>query len=378
MIDESYATVIIGAGISGLACARTLYEQGRDFFVISDDIGGRILTSADGTINYGAFFVCKDYHHVLKYVQLHSRIKLRDFCFHENNKIYVLFETKLIKHFFQFLIVLKLLFRFKKALHKLRKMSEVLSQKESIEKDSFLLDLYNQKASIFIEKYKISEAVDVYLSKGLYSTTFSEVCEMNAFSFLEFLLPLITPIYTFTFDKEKMIEPFKEKIICRHINSVVNKDGKYEIKTADRIFYAKNVVLATQIDYSKKISDIKITNKPVSTNMLHIKGEPKDIISRKTYHLFSPSSNVQAVAKLFDGTYLLYYKHKCPQLEGFFYEPSIIAHKYWNPAGTINGHILIENNRGNNLYLIGDFNVCGLEDAYITGIYAANQICRTY
>ncbi len=58
----------------------------------------------------------------------------------------------------------------------------------------------------------------------------------------------------------------------------------------------------------------------------------------------------------------------------YFENPKIIDHHYWDPAGTINGHTLIESNRGNNMYLIGDFNVCGLEESYITGIYAANQI----
>jgi len=52
-------------------------------------------------------------------------------------------------------------------------------------------------------------------------------------------------------------------------------------------------------------------------------------------------------------------------------------HHYWDPVGTINGHTLIESNRGNNLYLIGDYNVAGLEESYTTGIYAANQIINS-
>ena len=98
------------------------------------------------------------------------------------------------------------------------------------------------------------------------------------------------------------------------------------------------------------------------------------IITRKKYQLFSSPSNVQAIANLKYSTYLLYYKHESPPLKNFFLNPQIIARKSWDPAGTINGHILIESNRGNNMYLIGDFNVAGLEESYITGIYCANQI----
>ncbi len=55
----------------------------------------------------------------------------------------------------------------------------------------------------------------------------------------------------------------------------------------------------------------------------------------------------------------------------------ILAHHFWNPAGTINGHNLIESNRRNNMFLIGDYNVAGLEESYISGIYAANQIIQS-
>jgi len=374
MISKSSDTIIIGAGISGLACARRLHEDNKDFLLVSKDIGGRILTSEDGTVNYGAFFVCSDYYHVLKFVKLRSRIKLSDFCFHDNDEVYVLFEPKILAYMFQFLKVLRILYRFRKAFRVFRKTSETISQKKAIESDSYLYDLYMKNAADFVKENKIQAGADTYLSKGLYSTTFSAVGEMNAFSFLQFLLPLITPIYTFTFEKEKMIEPFKEKIVIDCVTDIIYKNKRYKIKSNNNCFYAKNIVLATGIDWSRKFAGIKQTNKPVSTHMLHVRGIPNNIITRRKYHFFSSPSNVQSIADLEGESYLFYHKHENPPLNNFFKNPQIIAHHFWNPVGTINGHILIECNRGNNMYLIGDYNVAGLEEAYITGIYAANQI----
>ncbi|MFX0066931.1 MAG: NAD(P)-binding protein [Candidatus Hermodarchaeota archaeon] len=377
MIDKVYETIIIGAGIAGLACARRLQEKGRDFLIISKDIGGRVLTSTDGRVNYGAFFVCLDYQNMLKYVKLKSRIKLSDFCFHKGNKKYFLFEPKLIRYSLQFIKVLYLLYEFRKAFRKFRQVSETISQKTAIEKDAFLYELYLQKADIFVKKQKIQEVTDTYLAQGLYSTTFSKLSEMSAFCFLQYLTPIITPTYTFSFEKERMIKPFKDKILLDYVNNISYNDGHYKVTTDNKIFYAKNIVLATEITISKKFADVKKTNAPVDTHMLHIKGIPKNVIAKKNYQLFTPPSSVQAMARLEDGTYLFYYKNERPSLKDFFKEYSIVAHKHWDPAGTINGHTLIESNRGNNLYLIGDFNVCGLEDTYITGIYAANQIINS-
>lgn len=366
-------TVIIGGGISGLACAKKLQDNDRDFIIVTENIGGRILTSKDGTTNYGAFFVCSDYYHFLQHIKIKSRIKLSDFCFH-NDKTYVLFEPLLLLYAFQFIKTIKILLRFRRHFRFFRKTCEHVSQKIAIESDPFLYELYMQNAADFVKIHNLQTGVQRYLSHALYSTTFSQIKDMNAFSFLEFLMPLITPIYTFTFNKEKMIEPYKERIMIGSVNNITYKSEIYKISFNENIIKTKNVVLATEISWSKDLAGVKKINKPVSTNMLHIKGVPTTNFSEKLYNLFMPPYPVQALADLQDGTYLLYYQGERPSLDEFFKDPKIIAHHYWNPAGTINGHNLIESNRGNNLYLIGDYNVAGLEDAYITGIYAANQI----
>jgi hypothetical protein len=234
-----------------------------------------------------------------------------------------------------------------------------------------------QNAADFVFKKNLESGTETYLSKGLYSTTFSKIKEMNAFSFLQFILPIITPIYRFTLEKEKMIQPFENKLKIGKVNDIIYKNEKYKIKINKEVIQSKNIVMATQINWSKHFSGVKKANLPVSTNMLHVKGNPKKIISRKCYHLYSPPSKVQAIANLKDGTFLFYYKDKQPNLNYYFSNPKIIAKKFWNPVGTINGHSLIESNRGNNMYLIGDYNIAGLEESYITGIFAANQIFKT-
>jgi hypothetical protein len=363
MSENSYETIIIGAGIAGLACARHLNSYGKNFLIISKDVGGRILASEDGSANYGAFFVCSDYDNVLKFSSVKSRIRLRDFCFHENDYLYSLFELKLAKYLGQFLKINKVLFKFRKQFRNLRKTFISCSQKIAIENDAFLYKLYMQNATDFVKEHKIKSGTDVYLSKALYSTTFSAITEMNAFSFLQFLLPLITPIYTFKFEKEKLIAPFKEKIKIGNVTNLKFANNRYKIESEGKFFYSKNIVLATNISWSKSFACVKKVNKEVNTNMLHVKGKLKNNYKAKKYHLFAPLGNVQAIADLEDGTCLFYYKNDSSSVKEYFDNPEIITSKTWNPAGTINGHNLIECKRGNNMFLIGDY-------------YCANQIAK--
>ena len=377
MVSPQVDTAIIGAGIAGLACAHRLADYNKEFIVITKDIGGRLRTSDDGTVNYGAFFVCDDYTHVLKHVTVHSRIRLRDFCFHDDGQQHVLFQPRLLRYSFQFMKILTLLYKFRRVFREFRRRSEIQSQKQVIENNPFLYGLYQQKASDFVTLHHLQSGTDTYLSKGLYSTTFSTIQEMNAFSYLQFLLPLITPIYTFTFEKERLIAPFREKIILGTVTDLKYTNQGYQVRTNTQKISAKHVVLATDILWSHTFADVKQMNEPVATNMLHVQGSLKKWVKHKRYHLFTPGSDVQAIADLQDGTFLFYFKDKQPNLSLYFDDPVVIAHQFWNPAGTINGHNLIESNRGKNMYLIGDHNVAGLEESYITGLYAANQIIKS-
>jgi len=374
MNTKTYETIIIGAGISGLACANHLQKHGKDFLLISKDIGGRIRTSEDGTANYGAFFVCSDYKNVLPFVTLQKRIRLSDFCFHENETTYTFYQPRLLLYLHQFMKIKQHLYRFRNALRACRKTAEETSQKKAIEADPLLHALYRKDADDFVKENRLEQGTNKYLSKALYSTTFSPVSRMNAFSFLQFLLPLITPIYSFHFEKHKMTSSFQENILIDTATDINRTADQYKIKTNTATFLAKNLVMATEISWSNKFTGIKEMNTPVSTHMLHIRGTPKHMIARKKYQLFRHPSMVQSIADLGNGTYLFYYKDTQPPVENYFHNPEVITHHFWDPAGRIHGHVLIESNRGKNMYLIGDYNIAGLEEAFITGVYAANQI----
>ncbi|MBW3021809.1 hypothetical protein KY328_02735, partial [Candidatus Woesearchaeota archaeon] len=326
--------------------------------------------------SYGALFVGAGYELFNKYAELHSELKLKDFVFHKNGKKYFLFTRAIIPYLGEFLKFMYLLKKFYREFKRLRLKCEIVSQKKAIENSKFLYNLYMRNAGEFVKERKLNRLVKKYIEGPLYTLTFSKLSEMNAFCFLQYSLPLIIGVFLFKFKKDELIRPFKKKIIIAEVKQISCKEGIYKVKTCDKTFYCKNLVLATEITWSKRFAGVKKINKPISTHMFHIRGMPKEIIAQGKDEFFDPNNKMQSVAKIEDGSYIFYYKTGNPPLDKYFKKYNIIYHKHWNPAGTINGHTLIESDRGKNMYLIGDFNIAGLEDSFITGIYAANQIIK--
>lgn len=372
-------TIIIGGGISGLSCARKLHDNNKSFLLITKDIGGRILTSEDGNINYGAYYVGNDYTNVLKFVKKGRRLATLGIEFHKQRRSYFLFNYRSLLSLGQFLKLALSVLKFKGHYNKFKKKCSQISQKEALNSDPYLKHLYNQKTSVFVKEHHIEDIVDDLLGEFIYATTFSHLSELYAFEFLHFLIYAFTPVYEFIFLKEKIIKGFEKNIIIDSVISLNRKSSNYELKTEnERTYYAKNLVIATPIHVSKKLLNLKEIKKPVSAHMFHLFGSIKEKWNEGEEEVFHQESQTLAIAHQRDGTYLFYTRQPYPDFEKYFTSFKILQKKYWDPAFNLNGSVLLDSKQGKNLYLVGDYNVCGLEDSFITGIYAANQIIKGF
>ena len=377
MKEKRHDVIIVGGGIAGLACARRLADNKKQFKLITPEIGGRILASQDKRVNYGAYYVGADYHNVLHWVTLGRCIKRLSvrFC---NTSCYSLIDKRFFVKPIETVRLLLLLVQFRREYNLFKKKCETNSQKEALQSSPCLLKLYKQPASDFVKEKRIEQITKSYLEEILHATTFSVLNEIFAFGFLQFLLPFIVPIYEFSFRKEQLVAQFKKDILSDSVISIKKRGAEYLLKTKQGNRYiAKNVVLATQIQDSKRLIGLKRIKKPISAHMFHIKGMLKRNWSSGEEHLFGPHSSTLAIVHQENGTYLFYSKKAHPFFEKYFTKYHLISHKFWNPAFNTNGNVLLECTQDANLYLIGDYNIVGLEDAYITGIYAANQILKT-
>ncbi|MBI2112761.1 NAD(P)/FAD-dependent oxidoreductase [Candidatus Woesearchaeota archaeon] len=368
-------TIIIGAGISGLGCARTLSDHQQEFKIITENIGGRILTSKQGEVQYGAYFIGEDYKNVLPFVKKTRPLNNFMIEFHQHRKRY--FISKSLKYPLQLIRLLLILKKFKKHLSLFQDRCKTISQKEALQEDQYLYELYNKRTDVFIKEEGISEIVNQFLEEGMYGILFTKLTEVYALEFLRWSQYLITPYYEFIFLKDKVIKGFSKDIIMDTVISIKKREQYYQIKTKkQKLYAAKNIVIATPINVTQQLVGIKEIKKGINANMFHLKGTIKEEFSGGEFEVFSEGSPELSIAKQRDGTYVFYHKSKSPNFSKYFKSYKIIAKHIWSPAFNLNGKVLLEQKRGKNLYLATDHNVCGLEDSFITGIYAANQIIK--
>ncbi|MDP6642135.1 MAG: NAD(P)/FAD-dependent oxidoreductase [Candidatus Nanoarchaeia archaeon] len=87
-MKKEYDIIIIGRGVSGIGCAHHLKKYGKNnFLVITENIGGRICTSKNGKINYGAYYVTEYYQNILKFVKKTKKLEPLELDFNGHKKI---------------------------------------------------------------------------------------------------------------------------------------------------------------------------------------------------------------------------------------------------------------------------------------------------
>jgi len=373
MAKKETETIIIGGGISGLSCARKLHKNKRRFILITEDIGGRILMSNEGNVPYEVYFIGGDYNHTSKFFKKTRRLSIFNIKFHSKSKID--FTTSSIKYPQQLLKTIYILTKFRRHYKKLKKQCETISQKRAIKSNKYLYKLYNQKAKDFVNEQGISNLVNNYLGKTSYGLLFCKLNEIYAFEFLRWMQYLIVPAYEFKFLKNKITKGFEKDIILDSALSLRKTKSGYNVKTkSGKTYSTKNIVIATPPHISKRLLKLKKIKNPAKAYMFHIRGKVTKNLSGKDFNLFHEGKETFDIAKQSNDTYLFYCDHPKPKLNKYFKKHKIIAKKHWNPAFNIKGNVLLDCKQNTNLYLIGDHNICGMEDSFITGIYAANKI----
>jgi hypothetical protein len=375
-MKKIHETIIIGAGISGLACARKLHENKRKFLVISEDIAGKILASENGKVNYGAQYVAVHYHHVKEIVKIKRRLSRKLIDYHKKNQSYTLslWNKRFLITFFQAIKFALLLINFRKHYEAFKKKCENISQAEALRSDPYLFELYNNKATDFIREKRIKQFIEYFMAPFLHSCLCPLISKLNAFSLLLFSMPLVFRIYEFSLQKDKIKRILQRKIILDTVTQIKKEGDMYLVKTKKKTYSAKNIVVATPPHVSKKLLQLKKIKKSNSAHMIHVSGELREKWKFREFNFFPETNPLRVIGHQVDGSYLVCSKNRNPNFKNYFQRYQIIYHKFWDPVFHMEGTVLWECEQDKNLYLIGDHNFPSLEDSYITGLYAANRI----
>ena len=159
------------------------------------------------------------------------------------------------------------------------------------------------------------------------------------------------------------------------VAGVTPSSDHYSIQTRHGgSFAADNVVVATPFDVSARLLDLGSVKSPIAAHIFLVRGNLRRPWAAATVSLFPEGDPILALAQQTGGTTLLSSVSEDPDFARTFSTWEVVEHHHWNPAFHLEGDALLECEQAPGLYLVGDHNVCDLEDAYITGAHAANRI----
>jgi hypothetical protein len=197
---------------------------------------------------------------------------------------------------------------------------------------------------------------------------------LTAFTVLLGALPTLVPCYEFAYRPDTGAD-WAGGVLFDTVTRISRRGHRYVVGTMrNGSRSADNVVVATPPNVAQRLLGLPSLKSPVGIHSFQIAGRLRHPYARADINLFTDQSPTCAIATQANGSILLCSHQEQPRLADYLIEWDIIEHRQWNPAFNLIGSTLLDCEQAPNLYLVGDHNICGLEDAYLTGLYAANQI----
>jgi monoamine oxidase len=366
-----YKTIIIGGGISGLACGLTLNKAKEDFLLLSKELGGRMLASKNKKINYGASYITDEYKLTSKFIGKGERIHLNESYFFDGTHWTTIYRLRNLLGCLRTRSKIK---EFVKNLRAFRKKCMNLEQKEAM--TPLIKKYISTKPETFVKNNNIQYLHKYFAKPVLESTFFTSIDKVNLFQYFVTLFPAFIPTYRadFTNTVKKLTQGWKKNIHNASVQSLKKTKTGYIVKTSKGSYEAENIVLALPYKQASKLW--KVPKQPdAACYARHIKGTRlKDYQDMKIIFFNEKKNKIYCIWGQEDGTDLIFSKKPNPNLKKFYKKHKIISKVFWDPAVVISGKNWVKQKLNNNLFIAGDYNISCLEDSFITGVYAANQI----
>lgn len=359
-----------------MSCAMKLLEEGEDFLLITDDLGGRIKYSREAKVNFGAYFVMASYVNAKRLVSKGKWINPLDSCFHnsvdERFKAVSLHTLSQLPGLVRFYLALRE-FSAHYEPYKLRCLT--MSQKDALGADPYLRKLFSLSASQFAQEKNIEKVVAEYISKFTYACTGASVNQISALDFLNVSMGMIIPIHCLIFEPDAVAEKLGDHLVYDAITRVEMGEGWQSLNgRSGQKYQAKNIVVATPAAVTKELLGLSSIRQASKIYAYHVKAELKAIYRKAAMNLFPYTSEIMLTVRQHDGTYLIYSREKSADLHQVCERYEVLSSVAWEKAMYVKGSAFMEQQYGEGVYVAGDHNGLGLEPTAISGIFVANQI----
>lgn len=370
--------VIIGAGSAGLSCAYTLKDAGADFRLVSETMGGRIVYDRAAGVNFGAYFVMNNYHNAKKLVTRRTWINPFSCRFHDGaGASFPTIGLNTLRRAPGFASFAAVMARFMRHYAQFKKNCEYVSQREAMEMDPYIKELFWQPASEVIAKYRLGSVARDYVSKFSYACTGSDMDTITALDFLNVSQGLVQPIHRFEFDEDAHIAALGERYVPGTVAEHQLDGVVHTVTLADgQTVQAHNVIFATPAVVTAKFLGLGDIRDTCQLYVEHVVGRIRPGMDDKEMNLFPFTSPVIFTALQDDGSYLVYSREPVIDLDKLFLDYQIIGRRDWDKAMYVTGRSYVEQQYGESTYVAGDHNGLGLEPTAISGIYAARQVLK--
>jgi hypothetical protein len=233
----------------------------------------------------------------------------------------------------------------------------------------------------FIEQHGLEALHPIYTDPMVRSTVFVPTENVNTFYYLAVLMPILLPTFLADFSDAlaRLIAGFERRIVIGRVLQVeTTAKGTYRIRTSERDLSARHLVIATPCHNTRRffpaLEESPVQEVPMCT--LHVAGYRKREY-RPGKIVFLPRDHAATVLCPLPGNHdLLFAQSPDVDLGTYFDDAAMTACVEWKTAILLSGATWRPLQPRPNLFTIGDHNICGLEDSYLTGLFAANRIAE--